>query len=44
VKVTYGYAVEAFKCPGCGDDVEADDPIGTVDGDWVCLNCVERAG
>ncbi len=32
------------KCPGCGGQIEFEEEIGTVDGDWVCASCVEEAG
>jgi hypothetical protein len=38
-----GTALEVFKCPGCGDDIEVDDPIMLLDDDWVCVPCWERA-
>jgi hypothetical protein len=28
----------------CGQQIEPDDRIGKVDGEWVCATCVEDAG
>lgn len=32
------------KCPGCGEQIEEGDPIGLVDGDWCCEECVDENG
>lgn len=39
IKAQYG-----GKCPGCGEDICEGDPIGRVDGEWVCAGCVEEMG
>lgn len=32
------------KCPGCGEPIIAGEPIGRVDGDWCCAECVDEHG
>jgi len=32
------------KCPGCSETIEEGDPIGRVDGEWVCEDCADGAG
>lgn len=27
------------RCPECGDPISAGDPVGLVEGDWLCSGC-----
>lgn len=32
-------AVFASRCPACGGYIQIGDPLGLVDGEWVCEGC-----
>lgn len=37
-------SASTFNCPTCCEEIREDDPIGKVEGEWVCQVCVDTYG